>query len=147
MLKPLEEQGYVARWADTELYRLGPKVLALATAMLNNISVREIATPYLRRLSYATGESVCLARYEEGEVTYQDCSEGPSSCIVVLRPGGRAPAHCTPAGRVQLAFLPKDEVERLLERGLTACGENGAPVTSRSLRRKLQKISGDRLRA
>ncbi len=105
VLKPLEERGYITRWSETELYRLGPKVLMLATQMLSVISVREIAAPHLRRLSHAIGESVCLARYHDGEVTYQDCAEGPSSCIVVLRTGGRVPAHCVPAGRVQLAFL------------------------------------------
>src|SRR5690348_6753623 len=72
ILKTLEEQDYLTRFAGTEHYQLGPSVLTLAARMLSARPVRDVAAPYLRRLSIEVDESVALAAYEHGRIMYLD---------------------------------------------------------------------------
>jgi IclR family transcriptional regulator, KDG regulon repressor len=136
LLKTLEDQALITRLDSTELYRLGPKILTLSARMLSQYPVRDVAAPYLYRLASELGFTAALSRYGDGYVTYLDCKEGPEPINVVLRSGGRAPAMCTPSGRVQLAFLGVAELDRLAERGLEPC-RVGEPSSPSALRDRL----------
>jgi IclR family transcriptional regulator, KDG regulon repressor len=138
ILKTLEEQDYLARFADTEQYRLGPRILTLAARMLNTLPIREVAAPYLRRLSIELGQSVALAAYEHGRIMYLDCAESPSPVGIFLRPGGRVAAQCVASGRVLLAFRDEAELERVLESALPCPGPSNP--TPKRLRRDLAVI-------
>jgi IclR family acetate operon transcriptional repressor len=139
VLKTMEEQGLIGRLGSTELYQLGPKILTLATRMLNRYPVRDVAAPYLYHLTFELGFTAALSHYSDGYVTYLDCKEGPNPTTIVLRPGGVVPAHCAASGRVQLAFLDPSEVDRLTQRGLQPCGP-GEPKDVKSLTRMLAVI-------
>jgi IclR family KDG regulon transcriptional repressor len=142
LLRTLEDQQLIIRQDSTELYRLGPKILTLSTRMLNQYPVRDIAAPYLYRLASDLGHTAVLAQYANGYITYLDCKEGPDPLNIVLRSGGTVPAHCVPSGRVQLAFLPRKELEQFIERGLEPCrgADSGGPTSADALRRKLASI-------
>jgi DNA-binding IclR family transcriptional regulator len=139
LLKTLEDEGLIARPDGTELYRLGPTILRLSTRMLSQYPVRDVAAPYLYRLSSQLGLTVSLSTYEDGYVTYLDCKESPEPIHIVLRAGGTAPAHCIPSGWVQLAYLGEAEVDRLAERGLCPYG-SGTPVDVTALKRHLEAV-------
>jgi DNA-binding IclR family transcriptional regulator len=139
LLKTLEDQELITRLDSTELYRLGPKILTLSNRMLSQYPVRDVAAPYLYRLASELGYTAALSKYADGYVTYLDCKEGPEPINVVLRSGGRAPAICTPSGRVQLAFHAPSELERLAERGLEPC-RFGDSSTLAALRKRLAVI-------
>lgn len=139
LLKTLEDEGLVARADGTDLYRLGPTILQLSSRMLSQFPIRDVAAPYLYRLSTDLGLTVSLSRYEDGYITYLDCKESPEPIHIVLRPGGTAPAHCIPSGWVQLAYLGDAEVDRLAERGLCPYG-SGKPVNVRALKRHLHTV-------
>ena len=139
LLKTLEDQDLITRPDGTELYRLGPTILRLATRMLSQYPVRDVAAPYLYRLAADLGLTVSLAKYEDGYVTYLDCKEGPEPIHIVLRSGGTAPAHCVPSGWVQLAYLGNAELDRLAERGLCPNG-SGTPIDLPSFRRHLETV-------
>lgn len=138
ILKTLEEQDYLARSGGTDMYRLGPRILTLAARLLGTLPLRDLAAPYLRRLSIEVGESVALAAYEHGRIMYLDCAESPSTAGIFVRPGGRIPAPCVASGRVLLAFRDDDEVNRVLESG-TPCPDQPG-LTVRRLRRELESI-------
>jgi len=139
LLKTLEDEGLITRPDATELYRLGPTILRLSTRMLSQFPVRDIAAPYLYRLSLDLGLTVSLSKYEDGYVTYLDCKESPEPIHIVLRAGGTAPAHCIPSGWVQLAYLGDAELDRLAERGLNPCS-SGTPVDRAALKRHLELV-------
>jgi DNA-binding IclR family transcriptional regulator len=138
ILKTLEEQEYLGRLPDTDMYRLGPRILTLAARLLGTLPIRDIAAPYLRRLSIEVGESVALAAYEHGRIMYLDCAESPSSAGIFVRPGGRTPAPCVASGRVMLAFLDPGEVERVLDSSTPCPGATS--LTPQRLRRELETI-------
>jgi DNA-binding IclR family transcriptional regulator len=135
----MEEQELIARIDSTELYRLGPRILTLSTRMLNQYPVREIAAPYLFQLSSELGFTAALATYSNGYVTYLDCKEGPDPISVVLRAGGRAPAHAVPSGRVQLAYLDSAELDRLGEKGFEP-GKDGETFSIQGLKQTMAEI-------
>src|SRR5437773_3439603 len=51
----LANLGYLEQDDSTRKYRLGPRVLDLGFSLLASMDMREIAAPYLRRLSDDTG--------------------------------------------------------------------------------------------
>jgi DNA-binding IclR family transcriptional regulator len=138
LLKTLEESSWLARVEGTELYRLGPRLLTLSGQMLMQYPVREVAAPYLRRLAHELGQTVGLARYDDGSVVYLDCVEGPGAINLTLRLGGRAPAHCVASGRVLLAHFEGGEFDRLAARGLNPCMPGGR-VEIEELRHDLEQ--------
>jgi IclR family transcriptional regulator, KDG regulon repressor len=138
LLKAMEETQLVVRVAGTDLYRLGPKLMTLGSRALLQFPVREIAAPYMRRLSEELGETISLSRYEDGRVVYLECVEGPGPLGVFLRVGSHAPAHRVSTGLAQLAFGDPAEVERLIARGLEWSAER--PMTPEGFRRHLAEI-------
>ena len=61
VLSTLEAMQYLQQDSGTRLYRPGLKVLQLGFSAINNIEIRQLAHPYLERLSLETGETVSMA--------------------------------------------------------------------------------------
>jgi len=139
LVKTLEDAGVLAHVEGSDLYRLGPKLLALSARMLIQYPVREVAAPYLRRLAHELEQTITLTRYEHGEVIYLDCVEGAAPISIVCRPGARVPAHSVASGRVQLAYLDPGELDRLGAHGLVPGGPDSL-VDARALRAELATI-------
>lgn len=59
LLRVLERYEFIRRGPD-RLYRLGPQVMQLGLAALQDMSLYEIARPHLRQLAEETGESAHL---------------------------------------------------------------------------------------
>jgi len=114
LLSTLESLGYIERDQQTKLYHPGVEVLRLGFLVLNNLEVRQVATPYLRRLVDEVEETVNLAVLDNHEVIYID-RVGSKHLVNVYRPvGSRLPAYCTSTGKAMLAFLPPEQLEEVL---------------------------------
>ena len=70
VLSTLEGQGYVVRAPQTNLFRLGLRVVGLALRHLECIGLWEMCMPILQRLSDSTGELTQLAIADETGLTY-----------------------------------------------------------------------------
>jgi len=114
LLSTLESLGYIKRDPQTKLYHPGVEVLRLGFLVLNNLEVRQIAAPYLRRLVEEVEETVNLAVLDNYEVVYID-RVGSKHLVNVNRPvGSRLPAYCTSTGKAILANLSPDQLEAVL---------------------------------
>lgn len=72
LLRVLQRYEFIHRGSD-RLYRLGPQVMQLGLAALQDMSLYEIARPHLRQLAEETGESTHLGiLLGEGRVLYVD---------------------------------------------------------------------------
>jgi DNA-binding IclR family transcriptional regulator len=107
--------GYLERFQGGR-YRLGPKILELASLILDRLDIRDVARPLLIELSERTDATVHLCRLDGTEVVYLDKIETSRSLPLYSRIGARAPAYCTGVGKAILAFLPPERLERVLER-------------------------------
>jgi len=141
LLTTLSAGGYVTRALDNpDRYRLGFKVLELASNLLEKIELRQLALPYLKELRDLANETVHLVVMDRGQVTYVDKIE----CLQAVRMhstiGRRSFAHSTAIGKAMMAFLPEAAVAQIIEQhGLPAFTPN--TITDReTLRRELAKI-------
>ncbi len=112
LLRTLEAHRFVQR-GEGRSYRLGTSLFELAYRALDERDVRRCAEPAARELNAATGHTVHLASYEDGEVIYIDKYESRHNVRMYSRIGRRAPLHCTAVAKVLLAALPGDERDRV----------------------------------
>lgn len=125
LLNTLQAFHLVSKEPQTGLYHPGPGLIALAQKALERFEIRKIALPYLEELRRETDETVHLAILDSGEVVYLEKRESTQTIRMYSAVGRRAPAHCTGLGKAILAFLPRDERQRILkEKGLKAYTAN-----------------------
>jgi IclR family pca regulon transcriptional regulator len=91
-------------------------VLTLGYSYLSSTPLTVSAQPYLNNISRALNESSSLAVLEDDEVLYVARAATSRVMSVALNTGSRLPAYCTSLGRVLLAHLPADELDRYLAR-------------------------------
>ncbi len=116
----LSTLGYLQQDEATRKYRLGARVLDLGFSVLGSLGLREIAAPHLRRLTDATGHTSNLAIRDDTDVILIDRVRGLPGRYhhleFSLHVGSRIPAYCSATGKALLAFLPRPDLERILDR-------------------------------
>jgi IclR family transcriptional regulator, pca regulon regulatory protein len=116
----LAKLGYLLQDGPTRQYRLGPRVLDLGFSMLGSLELREIAAPHLRRLTDITGHTSNLAIRDDTDVILIDRVRGrprPYHHLeFTLHVGSRIPAYCSATGKALLAYLPRPDLNQLLDR-------------------------------
>lgn len=111
---------YLEQDPATRRYRLGPRVLDLGFSMLGSLELREIAAPHLRQLTDSTGHTSNLAIRDDTDVILIDRVRGRPGRYhhleFSLHVGSRLPGYCSATGKALLAFLPRPDLDRLLDR-------------------------------
>jgi len=112
-LLTLVDLGYVR--TDGRLFSLTPRVLELGYAYLSGLSLPEVAEPHLKALVAQVNESSSVCVLDDGDIVY--VARVPTSRImrVAVNVGTRFPAYATSMGRVLLAGLDPDELDRYLD--------------------------------
>ena len=104
LLHTLANYGFVEQDAATARYALGPQLLTLGQRLLNRISLRDHARPFLHALVDKTGECAHLAIQAQQQALYIDQVESTAALRVESEIGTLSPLHCTALGKVLLAF-------------------------------------------
>jgi IclR family transcriptional regulator, pca regulon regulatory protein len=112
ILLTLAELGYV-RTVERG-YTLTPRVLDLGVSYVDALGLWEVARPHLERLVARTGESCSIAQLDGSDIVYVARVAVPKIVSLAVQIGTRFPALPTSLGKVQLAALPADELERVL---------------------------------
>ena len=113
-LNTLLQAGYIQTNGDGR-YHLGNKILELSSQLLRRMPLREMAHPFLVKLSAETQKTVHLCVLDGSEIVYIDKIESQSSLPMMSRIGSRAPAYCTSVGKALLSSLPTNQVVSLLQ--------------------------------
>ena len=116
LAKTMVSLGYIRREKDSKRYRVGRPLFALAASALDEIEMVNVATPALEDLSRETGESSHFAVRMGDAVVVIARTSGPGAFHLTDRVGVLRPAHCTALGKVILASLHQDQLERFLAR-------------------------------
>ena len=104
LLHTLAKYGFVDQDEHTSRYSLGPQLLTLGQHLLNRITLRDHARPYLHQLVDKTGECAHLAIQAQRQALYIDQVESTAALRVESEIGTLSPLHCTALGKVMLAF-------------------------------------------
>lgn len=143
LVKTMVSLGYIRQLKDSKRYRIGRPLFALAASALDEMEMVSMATPVLENLSCDTGESSHFATRMSDAVVVMARTPGPGAFQLTDRVGVVRPAYCTALGKVILAALRDDQLERYLERvALT-------PLTAKTItdperiRREIKEVRRD----
>jgi IclR family transcriptional regulator, acetate operon repressor len=124
LLATLVQRGFAAKVAGKRLYALGPRILHLGHAC-RQVDLPRRAQPYLEAVNQATGETVHLAAVQGDSVVTLAVRDAHHAVRVDTgRVGKIAAPHATSVGKAILAWLPEDEMRRILAGGLKRCTDN-----------------------
>jgi IclR family KDG regulon transcriptional repressor len=122
IVKTMVSLGYVRQMRDTKRYHIGQPLFGLAAGALDEIEMVNHAMPILEGLSQETGESCHFSVRSGDAVMVLARTSGQGAFQLTNRVGVLRPAHCTALGKVILASLRPDQLERFLGRAeLKAC--------------------------
>jgi DNA-binding IclR family transcriptional regulator len=139
LLTTLRDRGLVEQDAATEKYRLGFGLVLLARAVRADLDILRCARPVCERLSERTGETVTLAVLEGDDAVIIHQSISRASALSVDWTGRHTPLHATAAGKIFLAYMPRDQLLSILGRPLERFTENTI-IDPASLRDHTSKI-------
>jgi IclR family acetate operon transcriptional repressor len=114
LLATLIMRGFAAKVPGRRLYALGGRILDLAHACLQ-VDLPRRAQPYLEAVNRATGETVHLAALQGDSVVTLSVREARHAIRVDTGKIGKLDSpHATSVGKAILAWLPEDEIRRIV---------------------------------
>jgi IclR family transcriptional regulator, pca regulon regulatory protein len=111
-LLTLVKLGYVRN--DGREFSLRPRVLELGYAYLSGLALPEVAAPHMEELVARLHESSSISVLDGHQILYVVRVPTKRIMTVAISVGTRFPAYATSMGRVLLAQLADDELERYL---------------------------------
>ena len=124
LLATLIQRGFAAKVQGRRLYALGPRILYLSHACLQ-VDLPRRAQPYLETVNRVTGETVHLAGLQGDAVVTLAVREARHAVRVDTGKVGKLEApHATAVGKAMMAWLPEDEIHRILADGMKRFTEN-----------------------
>ena len=140
LLSTLTDERLLEQDPHTGAYRLGLAMYELGASVALHNDLHEASAAVLDQLRNATRETVQIGVLDGREVVYIERRESPQTLRLFGRVGHRNDAHCTSTGKVLLAFLPPDDVERTLD-GWSLTRHTPATITDiRALRAVLDGV-------
>jgi IclR family pca regulon transcriptional regulator len=115
MLNTLVLLGYVSRVDDSRRFKLTLKVTDLGFHAIARADLREVARPILRSLVGEVNEAASLGVLDGADILYiERVRAGLTRLGVDIRIGTTIPAFWSTIGEAMLAFLPEQELSRVL---------------------------------
>jgi IclR family transcriptional regulator, acetate operon repressor len=139
LLTNLLSRNFLEREPNTERYRLGAEVVAIARKV-HRPSLGDRVTPFLRQLSIETGETCGFYVQVADAVEVVASAISTQALSYTMKVGTNAPLHAVSAGKIMLSELPAQELSHYLARATLAAV---TPHTIRSkarLKKEIQTI-------
>ena len=137
-LYTLVELGYVV--TDGKYFRLTAKILDLGYAYLSSFPLPKIAERFLEEVTAETKESASASVLDGNEIVYVARVQTSRIMSVSLGIGSRLPAFCTSMGRVLLAYLPGDQLEKYFKSARFPAFTEKTITHPESLRKELNNV-------
>lgn len=112
ILLSLEELGYVQ--SSDGRFSLSPRILRLGWSYFGSLNLWERAQPLMEELATELQETCSATTLDLPEIVFVARAPGPRIMTMSLSVGNRLPAYTTAMGRVLLAGLDDDSIERYL---------------------------------
>jgi IclR family acetate operon transcriptional repressor len=124
LLATLIKRGFAAKVPGRRLYALGSRIHYLGHACLQ-VDLPRRAQPYMETINRTTGETVHLAALQGDAVVTLAVREARHAvCVGTGKIGKLEAPHATSTGKAILAWLPEDEMRRMLAAGMKRFTDN-----------------------
>ena len=115
LTKTLVSENFLVHDARTKTYTLGPESYAVGLAAEPRYGLQRLAEPHLRKLSLETGDCVLFSIIHGVEWVCLSIFDGATPIPPqTLKPGDHYPLGAGSAGLAMLAFMSKDEQEKII---------------------------------
>jgi IclR family acetate operon transcriptional repressor len=119
LLVTMQRHGIVAYDETTQNWMVGVEAFRIGSSFVRRMKVVQAGRPIMRELMEATGETANLGVADAGEVVFVSQVETHEAIRAFFPPGTRGPMHASGIGKALLSELPRDSVQRILQkRGL-----------------------------
>jgi DNA-binding IclR family transcriptional regulator len=112
----LTKLGYLQYDEAAGKYRLGSATLALGSAMLSRLDIRQLARPLMQELADFSQTMVSLGMRDRLSMIYVENCRSQAALTLRLDVGARIPIASTAMGRAYLAEVSSSERNDILER-------------------------------
>lgn len=125
---------------ETGAYRLSVTMYDLGIRVPIRTELHQLVLPVLEQLRSATSESAEIGVLDHREVVFIERRASPHAVRTFVRLGHRSWAHSTASGKVLLAALPPEELERRLDGWVMRAGTERTITDPEVLRRELAAV-------
>lgn len=136
LLITLQRRGYLHRNEKNSRYMLDLKLFTLANMALGGMKLRDQAAPFLKALMEKTRLTTHLAILNQQEAAVVAKFEPPGVFRLATWIGKRMDMHCTALGKALIAYLPQEQLDRIIK-------EHGLPRHNDNTLCSLRKLKDD----
>lgn len=140
LLRTLTHQGMLSFDADAQTYTPGLRLVRLAHAAWQRMSLAPVAREHVDTLWEQVGETVHLGQLDTGQVLYVDKRHARMPVEMFAQAGKVGPAYCTGIGKAMLAFQDEPTRERLIAQQSFHAFQPNTLTTPEALRAQLDVI-------
>ncbi len=115
ILHTLQKFGLVEKNGEGKGYGLGPGLIGLSRRFLDNLTAPRLAETILEDLARKVGTTAALGLIADRNVFVAAKHEGGRPIGITMRVGHRFPLTYGSHGKAIAAFLPEDDLKRLLQ--------------------------------
>lgn len=139
LINTLTNLGYLQQNTENQKYALSLKLLSFSnTVKVQNIIIRTVH-PFLEQLSQKYKETVhCAVEFNDSAI-YIDKVEATGSFLIGTQIGTQNDLHCTGVGKCLLAYMPPEQLDRILARNLKTMTYHTI-TNSEQLREELRQV-------
>jgi DNA-binding IclR family transcriptional regulator len=133
--------GFLRQDQELKRYSLGMKLFELGSIVASSFSLSRIASPHLTQLHVKLGKTVFLGVLDAGELLYLDKREDLAASVTFTSNiGRRRPPYWGMIGQAIMAYLPQDEIDKLLEKTPLTATTKKSPVRKEELDALLRRV-------
>jgi IclR family KDG regulon transcriptional repressor len=114
LLGTMKEAGYVIQNRETKRYSNSLKLFAMGNRVAKATGYGEVVRPYVDALSERSGETANFGLRTGNSIVYLVKCESKETIRAGLDIGTTVPLYCTGMGKSVLAYLPEDELAKVL---------------------------------
>ena len=136
----LERRGFVQRELDGKRFTIGPHLIDLAHRTARASFKLASRHAILQALAERIGETCNIGILDRDRIVYIDRVEANWPLTIQFRTGSAVPLHCTAIGKLFLAHLPNDQVEKMIGAAPLQRFTDTTLTTMAALQRELERI-------
>ncbi len=136
VLHLLSDRGFIEQSKGNGEYTIGVRGIRLSQAIINNLSILKYAKPVMERLEKEHDEAIYVAVLKETDVFFLDMVDTEQTIKATKLIGQSFPFFSNAAGKVIMAFEPRD----YLQRYLVKLGRRQSQVDIESFQQEMQTI-------
>ena len=139
IVNTLKDENLLVKNEENQKYRVGCKILNLASNVVGNYDYKSIALEKMREIRDEINETVILSVYTKEIGVCLDKIDANNSIKLSSKVGEVIPLHGGATGKVLLAYIPDDEAEKVLAGDLEKYTENTITDVSK-LKEQIKEI-------